>query len=159
MSAGALAAKQEAVTAPPAVAGALPRQADETTPAPPKASQFSLADLWPLADAEAVRRTEALLAAHEPARAVLACEDLLVRVLTSSTLLQGAPSQSRDLPLIVTLLGLDGKRYLALRAAAHAARNRRNPTMRAALECYAFAMEARLALSRVQGFHMLAESA
>ncbi len=158
-SADVLAAKQAAATASPAVPVEVPREARETTPAPSVTSALSFATLWPLADADAARRAETLLAAHDLAGAVLACDDLLTRVLTASSLLQGAPSQSRDLPVIVTLLGLDGKRYLATRAAAQAARNGRHLTMRAALECYAFAIEARLALSRAQGFHMSAPAA
>jgi hypothetical protein len=60
----------------------------------------------------------------------------------------GGQTHPRDPALIVTLLGVDGTRYLAFRAVARATRARRSPTLRDALECYMFAVEARRALDR-----------
>jgi hypothetical protein len=110
---------------------------------------FSLAELWPGADRDAVRRAEAALAARDPAGAVAACEDLLSRILAASSVLLGGQAQTRDPALIVVLLGLDGGRYLGFRGAARAVRAKREPSMADALSCYAFALEARQALDRV----------
>jgi hypothetical protein len=108
----------------------------------------SLADLWPASDRDAVRRTEQALAAGDPSGAVTAAEDLLTRVLAAGSVLLGGQAQPRDPVLLVTLLGLDGARYLGFRGVTRALRSKRPPTLRDALECYAFALEARRALDR-----------
>jgi signal recognition particle receptor subunit beta len=125
--------------------------APATTPSPPSdaGSLFSLSSLWPIADREAVRVTEHLLGAREASGAVAACEDLLSRVLAAGSILLGGQTQPRDPALLISLLGLDGVRYLSFRAVARAARAKREPTIREALDCYAFALEARRALDRV----------
>jgi len=134
----------------PAPADRPPRHDHATTPAPSDAQgPFSLAELWPSADRDAVRRAEAALAGRDPSGAVAACEDLLSRVLAAGSLLVGGQTQARDPALVVVLLGLDGARYLAFRGAARAVRAKRDPPMPEAFACYAFALEARRALDRV----------
>jgi signal recognition particle receptor subunit beta len=135
----------------PSAADSSPMHTHATTPVPSgvAAGSFSLADLWPSADRDAVRRAEAALAARDEVGAVVACEDLLSRVLAAASLLVGGQAQSRDPALVVVLLGLDGARYLSFRAATRAVRAKREPSMSEALSCYAFALEARRALDRV----------
>jgi mutual gliding-motility protein MglA len=119
---------------------------------PPSAGAFSLAELWPSADQEAARRTEYLLGQRDAAGAVAACEDLLSRVLGATSMLLGAPAglpQSADPALLASLLGLEGTRYLSFRAVARGARAKRTASLRDALACYAFAVEARQRLARV----------
>ncbi len=79
------------------------------------------------------------------------CDDLLSRVLAAGSLLLGGQGQgttARDPAVVVLLLGLDGRRYLALRAVVRAVRAKREPRLLEALECYAFVVEARQALDR-----------
>jgi signal recognition particle receptor subunit beta len=133
----------------PAAPGPATTVAHATTPAPTTAgATFSLADLWPSADRDSARRVEQALALRDPSAAVAASEDLLSRVLAAGSMLLGGQTHPRDPALIVTLLGVDGTRYLSFRAVARAARARRSPTLRDALECYLFAVEARRALDR-----------
>jgi len=121
-----------------------------TTPAPSgTVGPFSLSELWPSADRDAVRKAEAALATRDAAGAVTACEDLVSRVLAAGSLLVGGPSQTRDPALVVVLLGLDGARYVGVRGAARAVRAKRVPSMAEAFSCYAFALEARRALDRL----------
>ena len=110
---------------------------------------FSFAELWPAADREVVHVAEQLIAARDFAGAVAACEDLLSRVLAAGSVLLGGQPHPRDPAILVTLLGLDGIRYLAFRTVARGARIKREPTPREALDCYAFVAEARRALDRV----------
>jgi mutual gliding-motility protein MglA len=116
---------------------------------PTNTGAFSLAELWAPADHESVRRVEQLLGAGEAGGAISACEDLLSRVLATASMLLGAQPHPRDPAVIVALLGIDGRRYLAFRAIARGVRAKRVATIREALECYAFAVEARRTLDRV----------
>jgi signal recognition particle receptor subunit beta len=135
-------------TSPPS--SATPAHAQATGLAAPTASgAFSLAELWPAADQESVRRVEQLLGAGDAAGATSACEDLLSRVLAAASMLLGSQPHPRDPALVVALLGLDGGRYLAFRAVARSVRTKRLTTMREALECYAFVVEARRTLDRM----------
>jgi signal recognition particle receptor subunit beta len=127
-----------------------------TAPAPHRdpavskpAPQFSMVELWPPSDQEAALRVEALAGAGDSAGAIAACEDLLSRVLAAASMLLGTPPHPRDPAVIVTLLGLDGGRYLAFRSIARTARAKRPTSVREALECYAFAVEARHTLDRM----------
>jgi hypothetical protein len=110
---------------------------------------FSLGELWPPSDRESVHRAEQLLAMRDASGAIAACEDLLSRVLATGSVLLGGQPHARDPALVVSLLGLDGVRYLAFRAIARGVRAKREPSMREAFECYTFAIEARRALDRV----------
>jgi signal recognition particle receptor subunit beta len=109
---------------------------------------FSFAELWPAPDRDAVARTEQALAARDAPGAVSASEDLLSRVLAAGSVLLGGQAHPRDAAVVVTLLGLDGARYLAFRSVARGVRGKREPTIREALECYAFAIDARRAFDR-----------
>jgi signal recognition particle receptor subunit beta len=130
-------------------AGAGPAQAAAGAAAPGDAKGFSLVELWPPADHDSVRRVEQLLASRNTAGAVAACEDLLSRVLAAASMLLGAQPHPRDPAVVVALLGVDGSRYLAFRAAARNVRAKRPVSMRESLECYAFAVEARRTLDRL----------
>jgi mutual gliding-motility protein MglA len=130
--------------------GSVPRSSSRMTPAPATAvgGPFSLSELWPSADRDSVRRAEQLLAMRDAAGAVGACEDVLSRTLAAGSVLLGGQANPRDPAIVATLLGLDGARYLAFRAVARGVRAKREPSLREALECYAFALEARRALDR-----------
>ncbi|MGA7118780.1 MAG: GTPase domain-containing protein [Polyangiaceae bacterium] len=117
--------------------------------APASAEAFSLIELWPPADHESVRRVEQLLGARDAAGAIIACHELLSKALASASALLGAASQPREPALVVALLGLDTERYLAFRAAAQGVRAKHDATIREALQCYAFVIEARATLDRV----------
>jgi len=120
------------------------------TPAPGSGRDgFSLAELWPAADRESVRVAEHLIGARDFSGAVAACEDLLSRVLAAGSVLLGGQPHPRDPVILVMLLGLDGIRYMAFRSVARGARVKKEPTLREALDCYAFVAEARRALDRV----------
>jgi signal recognition particle receptor subunit beta len=120
-----------------------------TTPDPATDPPFSLGELWPPSDREVVQRAERFLALRDASGSIAASEDLLSRVLATGSLLLGGQPQARDPALVVSLLGLDGPRYLAFRAIARGVRAKREPSVREALECFAFAVEARRALDRV----------
>ena len=144
-----------AVALPTAVRAGAPDASAPPTPVPatppPVASavpSFSLSDLWPAGDRDAVRRAELALAHGDAAAAVAACEDLLTRVLASGSVMLGGQANPRDPVLLVTLLGLDGVRYLGFRGVARGMRSKRPPSLRDAMECYAFALEARRSLER-----------
>jgi signal recognition particle receptor subunit beta len=134
----------------PAEPPASPGAAHATPVAPSgRGLQFSLADLWPSADHDSVRRVEQAIATGDAPAAVLACEDLLSSTLAAGCVLLGGQTQPRDRVLVVLLLGLDGARYLDFRGVARAVRSRQTTGLREALECYAFVLEARRALDRV----------
>jgi len=106
---------------------------------------FSFADLWPESEREGVRQAEAMMAARDSVNAILACDVLVTRVLASAAGLVGTLDAPRDPAVVSLLLGLDGPRYLHFRTAVRAARHREGVTMRDALDCFAFAIEARRA--------------
>ena len=110
---------------------------------------FSLSDMWPESERESVRHAEALLAAADATNAILACDVLGMRVLASAAALAGTTEAPRDPGLVALLLGLNGTRFLAFRAAVRAARAGQPVGMRQAYECYAFALEARSARAAV----------
>jgi signal recognition particle receptor subunit beta len=115
------------------------------TVSPPEAKHFSLAELWPEADRESVRQTETLLGAGDIHAAVLGCDLLLTRILASAAALTGAADAPRDPGLVSLLLGLDGRRYLGVRALVRAARAKEPISPHEALECFAFVLDARRA--------------
>lgn len=139
------------VTSPSPSSPSSPGSAHATTPAPPSAHGLTFAELWPAGDREAVRIAEHMLASRDAAGAIVACEDLVSRVLAAASVLLGGQAHPRDTAIVVTLLGLDGVRYMGFRACARGVRAKRGPSMRDALDCYAFAIEARRALDRVGG--------
>jgi hypothetical protein len=139
------------VEAAPGAAPPSTTQTGQATPAAPQAvgGVFTLADLWPSGDRPAVRRAELCLSARDPTGAVTACEDLVSRVLAAGSVLLGGQPHPRDPAIVVTMLGLEGARYLAFRAVTRGVRAKREPSQKEALECFAFAIEARRALDRV----------
>jgi signal recognition particle receptor subunit beta len=110
---------------------------------------FSLAELWPAADREGVRVAEQLIVKRDLTGAVVACEDLLSRVLAAASVMLGGQPSPRDPVIVVSLLGLDGPRYMAFRTVARGTRAKREPTLREVLDGYVFVAEARRALDRV----------
>jgi signal recognition particle receptor subunit beta len=114
-----------------------------TVAPPPGTSHFSFSELWPESERDGVRQAETLLGARDAHGAVLACDLLLTRLLASAAGLAGAADAPRDPGLVSLLLGLDGKRYLAFRAAVRAARQKEEIAVRDALECFAFVLDAR----------------
>jgi hypothetical protein len=109
---------------------------------------FSLAELWPASERDAVRHIEHALANEDARAALTACDDLLSRVLTAGSVLLGGQSHARDPALLVTFLGLDGVLYLELRAVVRAARANRSAKLGDAFDFYLFALEARRKLDR-----------
>jgi len=120
------------------------------TPAPVSGTgAFSLAELWPAGDREGVRVAEHLIVKRDFSGAIAACEDLLSRVLAAASVMLGGQPSPRDPVIVVSLLGLDGPRYMAFRTVARGTRAKREPSLREALDCYVFVAEARRALDRV----------
>jgi mutual gliding-motility protein MglA len=114
-----------------------------------EAQVFSVAAVWPESERETVRKAEARLASADAAGAVLACDLLLARALASASSLAGTSDAPRDPNVAALLLGLDGARYLAFRARVRAARRKESVSMRDAWECFALALDARLARGRL----------
>lgn len=111
---------------------------------------FSLAELWPDAERDRVRQAEAMLGARDAVNAILACDVLVTRVLASAAGLVSTLDAPRDPALVSLLLGLEGTRYLHFRALVRAARHREAVTMRDALECFSFSLEARRARDAIK---------
>lgn len=86
-----------------------------------------------------------MIAARDAVNAILACDMLVTRVLASAAGLVGTLDAPRDPALVMLLLGLDGTRYFHFRTIVRAARHRETVSMRDALECFAFSLEARRA--------------
>ena len=116
-------------------------------PPPLPTGSLTFAELWPEDERNAVRHAEASLAAGDYVGAVLACDVLVARVLASGASLAGTQEAPRDPGVVVVLLGLEGPRYLAFRAAVRAARKRESLEARDAMDCFLFALEARRARS------------
>lgn len=160
-----------AAKAAPPIEGTLPSNSTSSVPAPqpaqpaqpraqaeaptldrivPNQSTFSFAELWPAADRDAVHRTEHALASGNAGAAIAACEDLLDRVLAAACALLGGDRQPRDPAILAAFLGLEGPRYLAFAGIVRNSKLQRSRTVRQALECYAFVVEARRALDRAR---------
>ena len=106
-------------------------------------TSFSMAELWPEVDRDAVRKCEHLLAAHDTLGAIMACDVLLSRVLAFAAGLCGSADAPRDPALVCLLIGLDGRRYVKFRSLVRAARQSDEVIFREALECFSFVVEAR----------------
>ncbi|MFZ5891528.1 MAG: GTP-binding protein [Myxococcota bacterium] len=116
---------------------------------PPPAG-VSFEALWPPSERSSVRELEADLAAGNFVRVVATADRLLSRILANTgALLGGAQDAPRDPATVALLLGLDGQRYLELRALVREARAGRQPNLPEALGAYATALEARRLRSRV----------
>lgn len=110
---------------------------------------FSFAPMWAEGDREAARQVELALAAGDSAGATLLCDVLVTRLLAAAAGLTGNADAPRDPGLVVLLLGLDGKRYLAFRASVRAGRMSEALRLSEALEAYAFALDVRRALAAI----------
>jgi hypothetical protein len=86
-----------------------------------------------------------MLGARDAVNAILACDVLVTRVLASAAGLVGTLDAPRDPALVSLLLGLEGSRYLRFRTAVRAARHREPVSMKDALDCFTFSIEARRA--------------
>jgi mutual gliding-motility protein MglA len=138
-------------TSQPAAKGSVPGASSAAASSTPVSSAtasgggFSVAELWPEPDRDGVRQAEAMLGARDAVNAILACDVLVTRVLASAAGLVGTLDAPRDPAVVSLLLGLDGARYFQFRMVVRAARHREPVTMRDALECLTFALEARRA--------------
>ncbi len=150
VSSASASALPRAESVPSPGAGSGMRQASGPAPAVPgQGARFSLADVWPESERENVRAAEALLAAGDAGNAILACDLLLARVLAGAAAFAGTSEAPRDPGLVAVLLGLGGARYLTFRSRVRLARQKEAVTMREAYECFALALEARLARERL----------
>ena len=124
----------------------------QTSP-PPKGpaaqASFSFGLLWGDTDRDAAQQAEAALASGDSASAILACDILVNRLITAAAGLTGNADAPRDPGLLVVLLGIEGKRYLAFKAAVRAARTQGKIALSGALEAYAFALDVRRALASI----------
>jgi signal recognition particle receptor subunit beta len=115
-----------------------------------ESSGLSFAALWPELERSIVREAEAAITLGRYDLATLRCDALVTRSLASAAAVLGASSDApRDPSMVALLLGLDGRRYLEFRSAVRAARSGTPVTPAAALAALAFAVEARLARTRV----------
>lgn len=124
------------------------------SPSSSAGTAFSMAEFWPEADRDAVRKCEHLLAARDALGAIMACDVLLTRVFASAAGLSGAADAPRDPGLVCLLLGLEGRRYVRFRALVRAARQSEDVSFRDALDCFAFLVEARRSMTLVAVGHL-----
>ncbi|MEP7051818.1 MAG: GTPase domain-containing protein [Pseudomonadota bacterium] len=115
------------------------------------ASGLSFDLLWPHQERGTVRELEASLAQGALERAVLLSDQLVARALASAaSLLGGSLDAPRDPATTALLLGLQGQRYLELRALVRDVRSGRGVEASEALAAYATAIEVRLARARIK---------
>jgi signal recognition particle receptor subunit beta len=110
----------------------------------------SFASLWPDVDREAALAVEDAIAGQRFAEAIELCDGLVSRALTGAAGLSGVGDAPCDPGLLALLLGLDGRRYLAFKAAVSDARVSASLEAHDALAAYAFAVDARLARAAVR---------
>jgi hypothetical protein len=110
-----------------------------------RASGVSFVELWTDSEREAALEVERALGQGDTAAATMACDLLVTRVFASAAGLAGHADAPRDPAVMPLLLGLDGRRYLAFRSLVRVARLGEVVDLRAALDAYAFALEARRA--------------
>ncbi len=105
------------------------------------ASNMSFAPLFASAERAAVLEVEKALASGDAPAALLSMDRLVARMLAAAaTPLSGAADAPRDPALIVLLLGVPGRRYVAFRSLVRDARTRAVAT-EDALRAYAFVLE------------------
>jgi hypothetical protein len=106
--------------------------------------------LWPAHERHQVHEVELAFRLGRHAEAIRLADELVSRTLAGVVGGLAATSDApRDPALVVTLLGLDGRRYLGFRQLVREARSGSSVTELDALHAYAFAIEARVARSRV----------
>ena len=105
--------------------------------------------LWPEHERGQVVELESAIREGRFADAIRLADELLSRTLAGvASALGGATDAPRDPALVVSLLGLEGRRYLGFRQLVKEARNGGDPGEVDALTAFAFAIEARLARTR-----------
>ena len=128
-------------------------EARRELPSPPIApsSGLSFEALWPTtAERTIVREIEGALAAGDFSRALGAADRLVARTLAGAgALLGGSGDAPRDPATVLLLLGLDGQRYMELRALVRDVRAGREPGLLDALRAYATAIEVRLLRAKI----------
>jgi hypothetical protein len=107
-------------------------------------SMFTMADIWPDGEREAVREVEAAITARRYARAIEMCDALVARSLASAAGIFGSAEAPRDAATVPLLLGLDGRQYLAFRMLVREARSGSALDAKKALEALVFAAQARI---------------
>jgi hypothetical protein len=106
--------------------------------------------LWPDHEQQQISQLEAAVNSGQFAGAVKHADGLVSRALAGVASTLGSTSDApRDPALVVALLGLDGRRYLAFRAVVRESRAGGQVSEADALSAYSFAVEARLARARV----------
>lgn len=111
---------------------------------------FSARALWPENERAQVTDAENALAGGLYGEAVRLIEELVSRALAGVAGSLGSTSEvPRDPAVVITLLGLEGRRYLWFRALVKDSRNGKEPSEVDALKAFAFAVEARLARSAI----------
>jgi signal recognition particle receptor subunit beta len=104
-------------------------------------SGFSFAALFAAAERSVATEAEQALSDGDAASAILAMDRLVARILASAaTPLSGAADAPRDPALMVLLLGVPGRRYVAFRSLVREARSQAVSTEQA-LRAYAFVLE------------------
>jgi mutual gliding-motility protein MglA len=110
------------------------------------------AAIFPPNERALIRELELFLAEAAFDRAVLIAEQLVARAFASAaSVLGGSADAPRDPALVCVLLGLDGRRYLEFRVLVRDTRAGRAVAEPEALAAYSFAIDARLARSRLVG--------
>jgi mutual gliding-motility protein MglA len=117
------------------------------TPVP--AMGFSLAELWPEGERELIREAESAIAIRDLERAVELLDRVATRVIASTVAMLGTTDSPRDPLVALSLLGIDGRRYLAFRALVRDIRAGSKASDRLTLGAYAFLLELRSARSRI----------
>jgi signal recognition particle receptor subunit beta len=134
-------------------ASPLPEPARVPSAVEPQAAPAGLSfeALWPTATERAlVRELEQALVAGDFARALAGADRLVARTFASAgALLGGSQDAPRDPATVLLLLGLEGQRYLELRALVRDVRGGRAPGLLDALRAYATAIEARLLRAKI----------
>jgi len=116
-------------------------------PVPRTGASFQV--LWPEHERSQVVEVETAIREGRFADAVRAADELLSRTLAGvAGTLGGASDAPRDPALVVSLLGLEGRRYLGFRMLVKEARNGGDLNELEALTAFGFAIEARLARTR-----------
>jgi signal recognition particle receptor subunit beta len=128
-----------------------PARVPSAVEAAPAAPGLSFEALWPTATERAlVKELEQALVAGDFARSLAGADRLVARTLASAgALLGGSQDAPRDPATVLLLLGLDGQRYLELRALVRDVRGGRAPGLLDALRAYATAIEARLLRAKI----------
>lgn len=116
-------------------------------PVPRTGASFQV--LWPEHERGQVVELETSIREGRFAEAVRLADELVSRTLAGvASALGGANDAPRDPALVVTLLGLEGRRYLEFRRLVKEARNGGDLNEVLALTAFGFAIEARLARAR-----------